>query len=697
MENKSSQSSLLIGIVIALLVAAVAGDMIYHSVFGDGEGMPSNSEVSSDAETAPEPAAQSSAESEPEDMQSVGQEASQSAPEAEPETEPAPSAEADAGQQTDTVSSDQTEEDAAPEISLELQTVRVDSDGAVVIAGTGAPAQLVEILVNGEVVESALADGQGNFVSLFDLPYSDVVRILSLRSIVDGKEVLSNQDAIIASAQIAAATPSAPQTEPEPETRPEPTAPDTEILQADAAVEAESQSEESNAAKSAEIAGLESDQPVADSEAEKVATLVQDGAGPAEDSVAPQNQDAETTAAEPVQTAEPAKTDQDRAEAPVVAAADEPGTSALTANANDSVTAATDTQDVAGVSASEQVAEPEDQSETEIATANDPAVETAQVTHDAPVNEPSTTELAAVSTKDIAEEPDTQEPASQQSETRGSVSDSSAVTEAEDSQSDSATEGGATQTVAAIEDTMKSPDCSADQSVSSDEATTDQSTADGAETAQAEAAQTTSEDAGDGADQARQETSDVAETAPEVQADQAPTVMIADQDGVRVVQGGGDQSSSDVALDAISYDEEGEVALSGRGTPAAQVMVYLDNAPISSTVLDSAGQWKTDLTDVDPGVYTLGIDQLDTSGKVVSRLETPFQRESRERLIQQVSASAEPARVNVVTVQPGYTLWAIARNRYGRGILYVHVFVANRDKIRDPDLIYPGQVFKLPD
>ena len=285
---------------------------------------------------------------------------------------------------------------------------------------------------------------------------------------------------------------------------------------------------------------------------------------------------------------------------------------------------------------------------------------------------------------------------------QGSGSDSSAVVEAEDSQADSATEEGATeegatQTVAAFEDTKKSPDSGADQSVSSDEATTDQSTADGAETAQAEAAQTTSEDAGDGADQARQETSDVAETAPEVQADQAPTVMIADQDGVRVVQGGEEQSSSDVALDAISYDEEGEVALSGRGTPAAQVMVYLDNAPISSTVLDSAGQWKTDLTDVDPGVYTLRIDQLDTSGKVVSRLETPFQRESRERLIQQVSASAEPARVNVVTVQPGYTLWAIARNRYGRGILYVQVFEANRDKIRDPDLIYPGQVFQLPD
>ncbi|MBV7410034.1 LysM peptidoglycan-binding domain-containing protein [Maritimibacter sp. DP1N21-5] len=52
--------------------------------------------------------------------------------------------------------------------------------------------------------------------------------------------------------------------------------------------------------------------------------------------------------------------------------------------------------------------------------------------------------------------------------------------------------------------------------------------------------------------------------------------------------------------------------------------------------------------------------------------------------------------VVAVTVQPGSTLWAIATERYGEGIKYVQVFEANRDRIRDPDLIYPGQVFDLP-
>ncbi|WP_255552291.1 LysM peptidoglycan-binding domain-containing protein [Maritimibacter dapengensis] len=52
--------------------------------------------------------------------------------------------------------------------------------------------------------------------------------------------------------------------------------------------------------------------------------------------------------------------------------------------------------------------------------------------------------------------------------------------------------------------------------------------------------------------------------------------------------------------------------------------------------------------------------------------------------------------IAAITVQPGSTLWAIARARYGEGLLYVEVFEANKDQIRDPDLIYPGQVFDLP-
>ncbi len=59
-------------------------------------------------------------------------------------------------------------------------------------------------------------------------------------------------------------------------------------------------------------------------------------------------------------------------------------------------------------------------------------------------------------------------------------------------------------------------------------------------------------------------------------------------------------------------------------------------------------------------------------------------------------ATTEP-RARVVTVQAGFTLWAIAREELGDPIRYVQVFEANRDLIVDPDLIYPGQIFLIPD
>jgi len=49
-----------------------------------------------------------------------------------------------------------------------------------------------------------------------------------------------------------------------------------------------------------------------------------------------------------------------------------------------------------------------------------------------------------------------------------------------------------------------------------------------------------------------------------------------------------------------------------------------------------------------------------------------------------------------IIVQPGNNLWNIARVIYGRGIRYTTIYEANREQIRDPDLIYPGQVFTAP-
>lgn len=57
---------------------------------------------------------------------------------------------------------------------------------------------------------------------------------------------------------------------------------------------------------------------------------------------------------------------------------------------------------------------------------------------------------------------------------------------------------------------------------------------------------------------------------------------------------------------------------------------------------------------------------------------------------------AAPLGPGHVVIQPGNNLWRISRVIYGRGIEYTVIYQANRDRIRDPDLIYPGQIFATP-
>ncbi|SIO29136.1 Nucleoid-associated protein YgaU, contains BON and LysM domains [Rhodovulum sp. ES.010] len=182
----------------------------------------------------------------------------------------------------------------------------------------------------------------------------------------------------------------------------------------------------------------------------------------------------------------------------------------------------------------------------------------------------------------------------------------------------------------------------------------------------------------------------------------APTVLLSDAGGVRVLQAPEADlppESAGVLVEAISYDARGDVVLSGRGAPDGVLRFYLDNAALAEMRIGAEGRWRQRLEGIAAGIYTLRADLLKADGTVAARFETPFQRVAADR-IAAPSAEGAPdeagALASLVTVQPGYTLWGIADRTYGSGLQYVQIFRANRDQIRDPDLIYPGQVFALP-
>jgi nucleoid-associated protein YgaU len=166
----------------------------------------------------------------------------------------------------------------------------------------------------------------------------------------------------------------------------------------------------------------------------------------------------------------------------------------------------------------------------------------------------------------------------------------------------------------------------------------------------------------------------------------APVAVLTDPAAPpRMLQGGSDK----LGLGAVDYDEHGALRFAGTAPPGALVRVYIDNKPAGDAVGDTTGHWTlSPEAPVEPGPHRLRLDQLGRGDQVAARVELPFAREAV-----QAGGLAEGS----VVVQPGQNLWQMARRVYGSGVRYTVIYQANRTQIRDPNLIYPGQAFALPD
>jgi len=143
-----------------------------------------------------------------------------------------------------------------------------------------------------------------------------------------------------------------------------------------------------------------------------------------------------------------------------------------------------------------------------------------------------------------------------------------------------------------------------------------------------------------------------------------------------------------LTVDALDYDERGRVSFSGRTEASGRILAYIDNALSGRADADSRGAWSLKPNvELKVGAHQLRVDLVEDAGKVLARVELIFYR---------APMVADASKPGSIVIQPGNNLWRIARHTYGAGIQYTLIFNANRDQIRDPDLIYPGQVFALP-
>tara|TARA_Y100001936_G_scaffold68192_2_gene67228 strand:- start:2082 stop:3092 length:1011 start_codon:yes stop_codon:yes gene_type:complete len=146
--------------------------------------------------------------------------------------------------------------------------------------------------------------------------------------------------------------------------------------------------------------------------------------------------------------------------------------------------------------------------------------------------------------------------------------------------------------------------------------------------------------------------------------------------------------TKDLTFDSLSYSDEGMLKLSGKARPGAKVEAYVDGKMVGEATVGDDGFWNMILDKpVNPGDYILRFHQIENES-IISSIETP---------ITQSDLSELDLGDRTYVVQPGNSLWRISRRYYGRGTLYTIIFAKNNDQIDNPHLIYPGQIFKIPE
>ncbi|MGX7704168.1 LysM peptidoglycan-binding domain-containing protein [Methylobacterium sp. Gmos1] len=207
-----------------------------------------------------------------------------------------------------------------------------------------------------------------------------------------------------------------------------------------------------------------------------------------------------------------------------------------------------------------------------------------------------------------------------------------------------------------------------------------------------------------------------------------------------------------VKVVGVDAEPGGRLYVTAQGAPKADLRLYLNDTLVAPGQAGPDGRVAFTIgRGVKPGDYRVRIDQVDpASGAVKTRAETAFavppnlgpavtgaaEAPARQSLVRGAPAGgpvvavappaalppasapgpapgaeaaarlADPAPADPGTVfVPGIStakvirgdnLWSISRRAYGKGLRYTVIFDANQGQIRDPNRIYPGQVFVLP-
>jgi len=144
-----------------------------------------------------------------------------------------------------------------------------------------------------------------------------------------------------------------------------------------------------------------------------------------------------------------------------------------------------------------------------------------------------------------------------------------------------------------------------------------------------------------------------------------------------------------ITLDFLSYSPSGLIILSGRTISNSEIEIFNSTAVLGKTKSDENGVWK------------FIIKKNDYSNEEIS-IKTKINEEILMLTYDQTEIQKRFKKTNFefyddrIVVQKGNSLWRIARKTLGGGVFYTEIYKNNLTKIKNPNLIYPGQVFNIP-
>ena len=219
-------------------------------------------------------------------------------------------------------------------------------------------------------------------------------------------------------------------------------------------------------------------------------------------------------------------------------------------------------------------------------------------------------------------------------------------------------------------------------------------------------------------------------TALEPRSTERPIVALITPDKPTVVlsQPESKPAAGTVVVETVEIEAGGKFHVSGQARAGAALRLYLNDSFVTSVTAGPDGRFAVTINEgMAPGNYRVRLDETSSSGSVRARAEVPFNAPNTMASVPaQATASKRPEsavaqgpqlaaagatvlpdnaaptsavvvpKITTTTVSRGDSLWRLSQLSYGAGTRYAVIYKANRGQIRNPNLIYPGQVFVLP-